>query len=223
MTKSNATQLMLQLQNLGINTSSICTHHSNPNQPTIALTDNGISIKVKDSPLPEFVNYYNDTISNYDSDNSNAYSLITHLPSPPELPMLSTPPSYTTLPAELHPKTSDPYGTLITQLEEKLTKLSLDNPKPLDKPFLAPKALPTKDSPEDYAFTTHFLSPNDNPTIEEALLGLHKEKWMEVMREEVLSLVNLKMFELTNLPPRKNLIGCKWVLTIKQDEKGEIS
>lgn len=45
---------------------------------------------------------------------------------------------------------------------------------------------------------------------------------MQAMKEEINSLESNNTWVLTNLPPDKNVIGCKWVYKTKSDDEGNI-
>ena len=63
----------------------------------------------------------------------------------------------------------------------------------------------------------------DEPKDEvEALAGPDGEFWRQAINEEYTSLMENKSWELTELPPGKTPIDCKWVLKIKRDARGEI-
>jgi hypothetical protein len=48
-----------------------------------------------------------------------------------------------------------------------------------------------------------------------------QEKWKKATDEEMMSLRELNTWELTELPPEKHAIGCKWVFKIKCDSDGK--
>ena len=62
----------------------------------------------------------------------------------------------------------------------------------------------------------------DPTTIEKAISSVHKEKWIEAMQNEYNSLMECKTWELTNLPPGKKTISCKWVFHTKKNQDGEV-
>jgi hypothetical protein len=45
---------------------------------------------------------------------------------------------------------------------------------------------------------------------------------VERSKEEIYALQKNKTWELVQLPKGKKAIGCKWVLTVKQNPKGEV-
>lgn len=59
-------------------------------------------------------------------------------------------------------------------------------------------------------------------TYEEAMTSSTAEKWKEAMNEEYKSLLDNKTWVLTELPPGKKPIKCKWVFATKEDINGEI-
>lgn len=67
------------------------------------------------------------------------------------------------------------------------------------------------------------VTPYTDPTtVEEALSSTESEHWIKAMDEEYKSLLSNSTWELTDLPPNKRAIPCKWVFKIKTNEKGEI-
>jgi len=60
----------------------------------------------------------------------------------------------------------------------------------------------------------------DPLTIEEAISSIHKDEWLEAMRSEYNSLKECGTWNLTDLPPGKKAISCKWCFT-QRDAKPE--
>ena len=56
----------------------------------------------------------------------------------------------------------------------------------------------------------------------EKLPNAEKLKWIEAADEEMKSLKDLGTWQLTELPPGKRAIGCKWVFKIKHDSEGKV-
>ena len=63
---------------------------------------------------------------------------------------------------------------------------------------------------------------SDEPSLKEAMSGLHREKWLEAMEDELASLTENGVYELVSLPERAAAISGKWVLKIKRGAQGEI-
>ncbi|RXW15700.1 hypothetical protein EST38_g10156 [Candolleomyces aberdarensis] len=59
-------------------------------------------------------------------------------------------------------------------------------------------------------------------TIQEALEGPEKEHWLKAILEELGNLEKMGTWDLEDLPPGREAVGCKWVFTKKRDEKGNI-
>jgi hypothetical protein len=57
---------------------------------------------------------------------------------------------------------------------------------------------------------------NDTPTVEEALAGPQREKWLEAMENERQQLRQYGVYTVTNLPPTDKATDTKWVLLIKR-------
>ena len=58
-------------------------------------------------------------------------------------------------------------------------------------------------------------------TFEEAIQSENSLKWHQAMKDEISALNENETFEYTNLPAIANLIGGKWVYTVKRDSDGE--
>lgn len=63
---------------------------------------------------------------------------------------------------------------------------------------------------------------DDAPDLEHALSGPHAAQWQEAMAEEIATCERLCVWQRAKLPPGRTAVGCRWVLTIKRDETGEI-
>ena len=57
-------------------------------------------------------------------------------------------------------------------------------------------------------------------TYSEAVNSTKALGWKQAMRDELEALKENDTFELTTLPKGKNLVGGKWVYTIKEDANG---
>ena len=67
-------------------------------------------------------------------------------------------------------------------------------------------------------------SSGDPTTIQEAIHGQEKSRWMGVMVEEIQSLHKNQTWNLVELPKGKRAIGCKWVYKKKEavsEKEGE--
>lgn len=58
---------------------------------------------------------------------------------------------------------------------------------------------------------------NDPKSYKEATELADCKEWLQAMEKEMDSLKETKTYELTDLPPNKIAIGCKWVLKRKQE------
>jgi len=63
----------------------------------------------------------------------------------------------------------------------------------------------------------------DPLTIEEAVSSIHKNEWLEAMRSEYNSLKECGTWVLSDLPPGKRAISCKWVFHTKRCQTGEVN
>lgn len=68
-------------------------------------------------------------------------------------------------------------------------------------------------------FNTALYSNYVPKTMEEALKNTH---WKEAMEEEIKALVKNKTWEKCRISKGKNVVGCKWVFTIKYKSDGTI-
>ena len=62
----------------------------------------------------------------------------------------------------------------------------------------------------------------DDPTLNQAMACIHRERWLEAMLEELHSLSEHGVFELCELPAGCRPLPAKWVLKIKRGAQGEI-
>lgn len=47
-------------------------------------------------------------------------------------------------------------------------------------------------------------------------------EWKQAVNEEIRALENNGTWDVVNLPPGKNLVGCKWIFTIKHKADGSV-
>ena len=62
----------------------------------------------------------------------------------------------------------------------------------------------------------------DDPTVQQAMRGCHREQWIIAMLDELASLREHDVFELVWCPAGVKLVTGKWVLKIKRGAQGEI-
>ena len=67
------------------------------------------------------------------------------------------------------------------------------------------------------------MDSSEPRSLDEALNGLNASKWKNAAENEYQSLLNNDTWELVDLPPGKNVIGCKWVFKLKKHADGSIS
>ena len=78
-----------------------------------------------------------------------------------------------------------------------------------------------RSSVDYYGFQKAHLTIHSEPTIfDEATACPEKAKWKEAMANEMKSLKDNKVWDLTALPPGKKAIGCKWVYKVKTNSDG---
>jgi hypothetical protein len=63
---------------------------------------------------------------------------------------------------------------------------------------------------------------DDSPTLDHALSGPNAQQWREAMQEEIATCERMCVWKRTTLPPGRQVVGCRWVLTIKRNAAGEI-
>ena len=61
----------------------------------------------------------------------------------------------------------------------------------------------------------------DDPTLNQAMACIHRERWLEAMLDELHSLSEHGVFELCELPAGCRPLPAKWVLKIKRGAQGE--
>lgn len=55
---------------------------------------------------------------------------------------------------------------------------------------------------------------------DEAVKHPDKEEWMAVMMKELQTMKNMAVYKVSKLPEGRKAIGCRWVLEVKEDNKG---
>ncbi|CAI5970089.1 unnamed protein product [Closterium sp. NIES-65] len=66
-------------------------------------------------------------------------------------------------------------------------------------------------------------APEEPASMEEALAGPDRDKWLASRDAEYQSLLENGTWELVVLPEGKKAVQCKWVLRIKTDDKGQVT
>ena len=74
----------------------------------------------------------------------------------------------------------------------------------------------------DFTEELHFTQGTEPQTIKEALSGPNAHEWKKAMDAEYQALLKNKTWTLTQLPPGRKTVGCKWVFKIKYKANGEI-
>ncbi|QRW18725.1 integrase core domain protein [Rhizoctonia solani] len=72
-----------------------------------------------------------------------------------------------------------------------------------------------------WVFAANLPATSNNPTTEEALLGPDADKWKAAMEQEIATLEKQGTYNTSTLPPGRKAMGCRWVLTIKQNKEGQ--
>ncbi len=74
----------------------------------------------------------------------------------------------------------------------------------------------------DFANTAALTDEEEPKDLAEALSSKYSLQWKKAFESEYESLAENNTWELVDMPPGKNLVGCKWIFKIKRDENGEI-
>ncbi|CAI7889425.1 unnamed protein product [Closterium sp. NIES-54] len=79
------------------------------------------------------------------------------------------------------------------------------------------------DEEDEPAYCFLAPAPEEPASMEEALAGPDREKWLVSRDAEYQSLLENGTWDLVVLPEGKKAIQCKWVLRIKTDDKGQVT
>ncbi|CAI7853001.1 unnamed protein product [Closterium sp. NIES-53] len=79
------------------------------------------------------------------------------------------------------------------------------------------------DEEDEPAFCFLAPAPEEPASMEEALAGADREKWLVSRDAEYQSLLENGTWDLVVLPEGKKAVQCKWVLRIKTDDKGQVT
>ena len=63
---------------------------------------------------------------------------------------------------------------------------------------------------------------NDPVSFDQAMSGENSDKWLMAMKEELKSMDDNNVWEMTELPKYSKRVGCKWVFKTKRDSKGNV-
>ncbi|KAF8748772.1 Reverse transcriptase (RNA-dependent DNA polymerase) [Rhizoctonia solani] len=206
--------------NPSLKSSGVQTRCQNPNKPKLTLDTNygGVKITVKDTAAAptELDKYCNDSGSNYSDayilgTSANQHNSVTnitlfcsHIPLlvSNTLSIISAPTIPTKLASELAAQ-EEPRILAFTPTGDRI------NPGDLHKQQPA------------LVFAANLPATSNNPTTEEALLGPDADKWKAAMEQEIATLEKQGTYNTSTLPPGRKAMGCRWVLTIKQNKEGQ--
>ncbi|CAI5479185.1 unnamed protein product [Closterium sp. Yama58-4] len=79
------------------------------------------------------------------------------------------------------------------------------------------------DEEDEPAYCFLAPTPEEPASMEEALAGPDRDKWLASRDAEYQSLLENRTWDLVVLPDGKKAIQCKWVLRIKTDDKGQVT
>ncbi|CAI7801391.1 unnamed protein product [Closterium sp. NIES-53] len=79
------------------------------------------------------------------------------------------------------------------------------------------------DEEDEPAYCFLAPAPEEPASMEEALPGQDREKWLVSRDAEYQSLLENGTWDLVVLPEGKKAVQCKWVLRIKTDDKGQVT
>ncbi|GBN24839.1 hypothetical protein AVEN_265146-1 [Araneus ventricosus] len=57
---------------------------------------------------------------------------------------------------------------------------------------------------------------------DQAIKSRYKDKWLEAMQEELQTMKDRKVWESQELTNKSKVSGCRWVFSIKRDDKNKI-
>ncbi|CAI7759296.1 unnamed protein product, partial [Closterium sp. NIES-53] len=103
--------------------------------------------------------------------------------------------------------------------EQQLGKAKLGNEEALL--ILSHGYDPDEEDEPAYCFLAS--APEEPASMEEALAGPDREKWLVSRDAEYQSLLENGTWDLVVLPEGKKAVQCKWVLRIKTDDKGQVT
>ena len=63
---------------------------------------------------------------------------------------------------------------------------------------------------------------NDPVSFDQAMSGENSDKWLMAMKEELKSMDDNNVWEMTELSKDSKRVGCKWVFKTKRDSKGNV-
>lgn len=73
----------------------------------------------------------------------------------------------------------------------------------------------------DYVIYCAVSNSNVPSTVEEALNGSDRAKWLEAMQEEYDAMIENKVWTLVKITDKQKPVKCKWVFQIKIDANGQ--
>ncbi|CAI7811321.1 unnamed protein product [Closterium sp. NIES-53] len=79
------------------------------------------------------------------------------------------------------------------------------------------------DEKDEPAYCSLAHAPEEPTSMQEALAGPDREKWLVSRDAEYQSLLENGTWDLVVLPEGKKAVQCKWVLRIKTDDKGQVT
>ncbi|CAI7854528.1 unnamed protein product [Closterium sp. NIES-53] len=85
------------------------------------------------------------------------------------------------------------------------------------------RAAGPEDEEDEPAYCFLAPAPEEPASMEEALAGPDREKWLVSRDAEYQSLLENGTWDLVVLPEGKKAVQCKWVLRIKTDDKGQVT
>ena len=68
----------------------------------------------------------------------------------------------------------------------------------------------------------HLSIDNDPVSFDQAMSGENSDKWLMAMKEELKSMDDNNVWEMTELSKDSKRVGCKWVFKTKRDSKGNV-
>jgi hypothetical protein len=105
-------------------------------------------------------------------------------------------------------------------IEEPRRPKSSDHPKSSEQPILATIVVERGPPSPPHESNAAQSTVNDKPTLEEALSSSEAPEWQRAMLEELHSIDENRVWELSPAPSNQRVLGSRWKLDVKRDAQG---
>jgi len=111
-------------------------------------------------------------------------------------------------------------GDAHVEIESNTSDVQVQPPVIPTSPILLRRSSRTRQSSTRYPSDQYVLLTDEGEpeSFEEAMGDEHRQKWIEVMQDEMKALHDNKTFELMKLPKGKRALENKWVFRMKQEQ-----